>query len=509
MITIRIATLTTSLLVLCLGSAAAKNSDDSALGKIPNRELLQSSFGVSNSDLRSTLGGDLPAFLADLALAGRRVPAYEPPATAPSGVSNFEVAIPHKSQRMITVFEKRLLTSYLDHPDDLRSVRLLALYHVVKAQLPAGRAGAVIEHQVMADYFLSRAIDLGAREPWVRAARSGIEARLNRLAGSRSGVAQDENLPAHAAFHDAMFYHEENRYAAYDRLLDAYAVGPNNVYTSFLLGAVNLWTGGEAGYDDPTVLYNFVLGSYFSLRAMDLAHQAELAWQSDPVGHTRFRLASIIGGFSASHRRFLAKLAKDDAAVQAIDAEHRLWFEINPPFHMFTLGYSLFEEPANFAKALDAWETGLVVSGSRPDLITVLNRPRYTFNQICIFVGTMDFYLKLGDVATAQNYWASIVPYLPNYSDWDIGRDGYEQRLTHLQEIADLYQNDDAADDPVPFNVKRRKWGMNTQTCQTCHQTQRKTWSEEEKANVLLAPDDILTVGTWPEVTTTWYGRAK
>jgi len=466
-------------------------------------------LGMSFSDLASLLSSELILLNNGLSSAGNYVPAYTPPPESVPTLSNFEVKLPHKTQKMITVFEKRVLTAYLDHPTDVRLAKLLALYHLLQTvSRPQKSPGAVLEHQVLADYFLSRSKDLGAREKWIELAASRVEKDLANLGSRFAGVAQEETHSAHQAFNDAMFYHEENRYIAADKLLDDYVAGPNNVYTSFLLGATNLWTGGEAGFDDPTALYNFVLGSYFSLRARDLAQQAEQAWQQDPVHHARFRLASIIGGFTVSHRRFLAKLSNDATAVSSLDAEHLQWFAINPPFHMFTVGYTLFEEPTNFNTAFDRWLQGLDFS-SRPDLITPLNRPRYTFNQICIFVGSMDFFLKIGDVATARNLWAATVPYLPNYAEWSIGRDGYEHRLAHAEEISALYLDSDPKNDPVPFNVKKRKWGMDTQTCQTCHQTQQKIWSEEEKKNVLIAPDDILTVGDWPTVTTTWYGRSK
>lgn len=438
-------------------------------------------------------------------------PAFTPRATGPTSLSDFEVALPHKTQRIISRFERVVLTAYLNHPADIRLIKFLALYHLNAAhQWSRAPRGSAVEHAIMAAYFLNRAKDLGSRERWIAEALRTTETKLATLAASRRGVALEENHPAHAAYHDAFFTHEENRYVAYERLLDDYAAAPNNVYTTFLNMTVNLWTGGEAGFDDPTVLYNFVLGSYFSIRTIDLARQAELAWERNPTLFKRFRLASITGGLSIGHRRFLAKLHQDVDAIRLLDAEHQEWRQnVNPVFHMFTVGYMLFDEPENFVTARDAWEEGLLIGTQRPDLITILNRPRFTFNSLCIFMGSVDFALKSGEVGAARGFWLATVPFLPFFAEWDIGKDAFVQRLAHAEEIAALYLNDNPADDPVPFNVKNRKWGYNTMTCQTCHQTQRKVWSEEDKNTILLAPDDILTVGEWPAVSTTWYGAVK
>lgn len=500
----------TALLLGVFGStlAHATADDDMPLSfNYPSHRAVYDELGISFSEVASLLSHTAILKNVFSSTLGATEPAFVPPPPKPPSLSEYETPIPHKTQRMISRLEKAVLTAYLDNPSDIKLAKFLALYHLIAAGHSS--SGPMIEHTIMANYFLNRARDLGGKEGWLSAAIRKTDTKLATIAASRPGVVQEENHPAHGIFHDAFFSHEENRYKAYDALLNDYVAAPNNVYTAFVTTALNLWVGGEAGYNDPTVLYNFVLGSYFSLRAISLAHQAELDWQADPVGHKRFRVASILGGFSASHRRFLAKLHKDQPAIKLIDKEHLQWFEINIVFHMFTVGYTLFEEPENFAKAQEAFDRGFLESSTRPDLITHLNRPRFTFNTLSIFVGAADFALKQGDVATARGQWLGIVPYLPNFAEWDIGADAYAHRVEHAEEISALYRNNNPKDDPVPFNVKRRKWGYDTMTCQTCHQTQRKVWSEEEKKNILLAPDDILTVGTWPEVSTTWYGALK
>lgn len=291
-------------------------------------------------------------------------------------------------------------------------------------------------------------------------------------------------------------------------MLDDYVDHSNNVYTSFLNTALNLWVGNEADYADASMLYNFILGSYFSARTMELAYKAEMNWSQDPENNQRFRLASILGGFSALERKSLAIIHDDQAAIEKIDNEHREWRLINPAFHSFTVGLSFFKEPENFLEGYMAWEGALSSCEERPELITCLNRPRYTFNSLGIFVGRADFALKSGDIASAQTY-LFITQFLENFAFWDLGRDAITHRQINADAIAALYLNDDPSDDPSHFNMKKHKWGGDTSTCQTCHQTQSRVWSQEEQDNVLVAPDDMLTVGDWPEFSTTWYGALK
>lgn len=504
-----------SLLLLGLLSATrgfAATDDDMPLPSnyLAHRQIYNE-LGISFSEVASLLSHT--NLLKDVfsGSLGIYEPAFVEQPLKPVSLSEYETLLPHKTQRLISRFEKRVLTAYLDNPADAKLAKFFALYHLIGAGQPGAITRAsVLEHAIMADYFLNRARDLGAKEPWLTIALNKVEVRLAALATSRSGVTLEETHPAQAAFIDSFVYHEENRYKVYNQLLDDYIAAPNNVFTAFLNTAENLWVGGEAGYTDPTVLYNFVLGSYFSIRAITLAHEAEIAWQQDPINHKRFRTASILGGFSIGHRRFLAKLHKDLPSIKKLDEEHDQWRrEVNIIFHMFTMGYTLFEEPENFERAKDLWDEGFVVSGQRPDFVTIQNRPRFTFNTICMFMGAVDFDLKEGDLTMVRQFWLPTVPFLPNYADWDIGRDAYQHRLAHAEEISALYRNADPTDDPVPFNLKRRKWGYNTMTCQTCHQAQRKLWTEAEKADIMLPPEDVLTVGTWPAISTTWYGASK
>jgi hypothetical protein len=484
----------------------AENDDNLPLvNNYAKQRAVYNQLGLNLGDVISVVTQVVtPAELLDGSIT-KLVPAYTPPPSPLQvSLSDYETPLPHNSQRMISRLEKRVLTSYMNNPSDIKVTKFLALYHLIGAAHPNGQwTGPNVEHAIMAVYFLNRAQTLGAHERWIGFALNTVNSELDHLANKLPGVTLEENHPGQVAFSTAMFYHEEQRYTAYAALLDDYIAAPNNAYTNLLLSAVNLWTGGEAGYDDPTVLYNFAVGSYFSFHASDLAQLAETLWQADPVNHSRFRLGSLQGGFSAPQRRFLAKLVKDSAAVDAIDAEHKQWWEINPVFHMFTLGYTLWDD--HFDEALAYWEQGMIDAG-RPDLITNKDRPRYTFNNMSMFLSTMDFYMKGGDLDSVKNFWGPTLPYVGFYSDWALGPGPYQHRMDNLDQIYALYQDNDPSNDPMPFDLKRRKWGMNTMTCQTCHQVQNHVWSQDDINTILIAPDDILTVGTWPKHTTTWFG---
>jgi hypothetical protein len=427
-------------------------------------------------------------------------------------VADYETVLPHASQPAISPFEKVVLTAYLNHPDDVPIAKFLAIYHLTRSLLNHNgtAAGEKIRHTIIAQYFLNRVEDLGGNGKWVEKALERTGEALGALESSGLRATAEENHEAHATFIDAFNYHEEKRYIALAELLNDYSAHPNNAFTALATTAVNLWIGGEADYDDPTVLYNFVLGGYFSIRAMALGHELEEAWQQDPVNNKRFRLATILGGFSVSHRRWLAKLHNDQAAVDLLDDEHRQWYSINPVFHAFTVGLAFFEEEENFAEGMNAFGSAFALCDLpiEEQTVTCLNRPRFSFNTFSMALSYVDFLLKSGNFGFAQGFLQAI-PTVPGYEFWDIGKPAWEHRQNNLSQIFELYQNGDPSDDPTHFMMKKRKWGPTMATCQTCHQAQSKVWSEEEKNNILLPNEEYATVGNWPAVTTTWYGAVK
>jgi hypothetical protein len=432
-------------------------------------------------------------------------------ATSDDTLPAYETYLPHATQADIERVERKLLTAYLDSPNDAKLAKRLAVNHllqIVKKSEYKSEKGDILQHTIMAQYFLYRAKRLGSVDRWIDKALGRTQTRLDKLVTAVGPNSAAEDHRAHESFRQAFHFKEQNRYIALAKLLDDFVADPNNVYTAFALTALNLWIGGEADYDDPTVLYNFVLGSYFSLRAIDLARQLENAWLADPSQPTRFRMAAILGGFTALHRRWLASLHGDQQALAAIDDEHREWRLIHRSFHAFTVGIPFFEEEPNFQEGLFAVIDGFTHCEEVP-VRTCSNLPRFSFNRLAFVLTLVDFLIKAGDIGAAEqtlryrfdpseaDYWAA----------WDLGREAWEHRENHLLEISQLYQNDDPSDDPLHFQLKRRKWGTNTTTCQTCHQTQSKVWTQEAFNTVILPPQEVATVGLWPKVSTTWYAE--
>jgi hypothetical protein len=435
-------------------------------------------------------------------------------------LSSYETWLPHTTQPNISGPEKALLKAYLNNPNDVPLAQLLALHHLSQARVDeqrGGQRGRVLRHKIIAQYFLNRAKDLGGTAAWIAQHREKNQRDLDAVFGQAGTITLDEDRSAHTFFRETFHFKEANRYIATDQLLDEFVNDPNNVYTAFANTAVNLWVGSEADYDDPTVLYNFAVGSYLSNHTMKLAQNLETAWNNDPANNTRFRMSTILGGFSLLQRRWFAKLHGDQQAVQLIDDEHRAWRQVHRAFHAFTLGLPFFEEPQNFLEGKAAWEDGFAhcqESGVR----TCSDLPRFPYNALSYVLGYVDFLLKNGDIQTAtqvlgvryaqlaEPYVAAPVDESVVYGYWDLGRAPFEHRENDLAAISALYQNGDPTASPMNFLMKKRKWGMNTTTCQVCHQTQSQPFTPDQMAAIQLPPESEASVGTWPQITTTWYG---
>jgi hypothetical protein len=476
---------------------------------LPSPELDGGFFQSLGIDLGRELAG-VQVRLATAVVSGPGRPAAAPAPT----LSNYETPLPHATQPKISHLERSLLAAYLDRPEDAALTQYLAIHHLRKSLLrptPAAKRGEALEHTLYALYFLNRARDTGANAPWIAPVLERTQAAVDAVFATTEPITSDEYHPAHVFYRETFHLNQEqNRYAALDELLQDFAQEPSNVYTSFVLTAVNLWMGGEADYDDPTTLYNFVLGSYFSLHTMELAQKLELAWNADK-SVTRFRMAAELGGFSLLQRRWLAKLHRDEATVALIDDEHRQWTAIQPAFHSFTLGLPFFDEPQHFMEGLGAYAAGAPFCAKVP-VRTCSDLPRFSFNLLGFFLGYADFLLKAGDVPSARQILA--MNQLPNlaasWEFWDIGRDAWEHRVNNAEAIAALYRNADPSDDPVNFEMKRRKWGEDTTTCQECHQTQghRENAAAVEEPQ-LLPPEEIASITNWPAVTSAWYGAPQ
>ncbi|WP_437668800.1 hypothetical protein [Sorangium sp. So ce131] len=498
-------------LALVLSSGAAY-SEPSALSvhELAAPHLAAGSSRGGDHDVTSALRG-LAGRLSELDLELEPISNEDPDATG--SLSDYETYIPVTSAQPVPSYERILLNAYLDDPGDADLARILGAYHFLRSQ--PGRRGVTtdqVKHGIYASYFLHRAVDLGAGERWITYALGEAEARLRRVEKPYLTPVLEENLPSHLFFIDAFNYHEGNRHLAVDSLLSEFIRQPNNLATNAYLGASNIWVGGEAPYNDPTILYSFLLSSYFVVRAVEMAEVVENAWLEDPESNPQFRLSSILGGWAVPARRWLALVHGDAEAVRALDAEHRLWLSINRAFHSASVGLMMFDEPENLAEGFGAYMQGFEHCAEFPGVRSCIDRPKMTFNRLSFLLGAVDYALKVGQLDLARGLlsarWDVSMDF--GYESWFLGQEAWEHREDNLTAIAALYANGDPGDDPTNFLLKSHRWGPNTITCQTCHQTQGRVWPEEviEQYRYEPAHEDVAVVGDWPEITTTWYGAS-
>jgi hypothetical protein len=438
---------------------------------------------------------------------------WSSPAQASVPLSAFETDLPESPGWVLSLEERRLLIAYLDSPNRAERAAALGELHAerFRSRLAShARGGEILESAILTQYFYHRAELLGLGGAHVRRALESTQVFLERLQKQRGPISTDEGRVAHLWFRLAFHFKEHLRRPASQGLLDEFAKDPRNVYTSFANTAIRLWMGGESKYDDPSVVYDFALGSFFSLHTIDLAHELEKAWIAKPNSVTRFRMATILGGFSALQRRWLAVLHKDTRAVGAIDDEHRKWRLIQRAFHSFTIGIPFFEVPALFDEGFFAMIDGSPHCEEVP-VRTCSNEPRFYYNRMGFALALVDYFLKQGDVDAAKGVLG--YRFDPNEVDkwnlWELGQEPWLHREQNAEEIAALYQNGDPSDDPLNFLLRRKKWGMNTTTCQVCHQSQGKTWTQAEFDHFALPPEQAAMVGTWPEFATTWYASLR
>ena len=346
-----------------------------------------------------------------------------------------ETPLPHATQAPVSPAERQLIKAYLNAPSDRGLSSFLAVVSLNKSLLNpfnASSQGERFKYTLLARYFLGRSLELGRREAWLTILESATQDQIDRVVSKGGKVTSEEDHPAHRFFNQTFNYRESDRYIALQQLLDDFVGQPKNVYTAFTLTAANTWIGGEAEYGDPTALYNFVVGGYLSVHTMALAQQLEVAWLADNRATPRFRMATILGGFSALNRRWLTKLHGDDAAVAALDNEHRQWRLVQRAFHAFTVGLSFFEEQANFAEGLAAWQDSFVHCAEVP-VRTCSNLPRFSHNFASFVLGYVDFLLKAGQTDAARQFLSirnlpDQFPPMAAYKTWDLGRASWESR---------------------------------------------------------------------------------
>ncbi|MCE0556894.1 hypothetical protein [Motilimonas sp. E26] len=423
-------------------------------------------------------------------------------------ISDYTTPLPRGSQLEMSDFERQTLTAYLDSPTDAVLAKFLALYYLNRSLVNewlVPSKGQALKNSILVDYFFNRVDELNESERWTKRLKKINSTKLHPYFSSVN-LTNNEDKAVHQQFYETFNYDESRRFETAAALLDDFAQDPSNIFTAFLNKAVNTWIGGEADFDDPSALHNFLIASYFSDYTLRMAKRMESAWQQDNTNE-RFRLAPILGGLSVMDRGWLAQLHQDDNAQLALNDEHRQWFNLHPMFHSFTVGASFFTSTENFMEGFFAW--GSVLTTSCPEVRTCLDRPRFSFNLLGMIVGYTDYLVKLGAIEDAR----TLLTYRYNpafeFENWTIGQEAWLHRENNLEAIAERYHNDDPSDDPNFFFLADRKWGGQTSTCQSCHQAQNRHWTDEEKAQVMPHTDDILTIGTWPEISTTWYGMSK
>ncbi|WP_042144948.1 MULTISPECIES: hypothetical protein [unclassified Pseudoalteromonas] len=427
-----------------------------------------------------------------------------------SDLTVYETFIPNKTKVVFSSFEKSVLSLYLENPNELYFAEVLAIYHLNRSLLDySAEKGQAVKHTILAKYFLNRAIHLGQEKTWAQSLIVLLDHRFDPYLNSDE-VPFSEETDAHLAFIKSFNYEESDRYSVIDGLLTEFTQTPNNILTNTYLTSSNIWIGGEAEYEDPNIIYSFIVSSFFSIRAVEMAEKMEIDWSNNPNTGKKFRLSNILGGFAVPARRWLAKLHGDESVVNLLDEEHRQWLKINRAFHSFTVGLMLFDENKNFTEGYDAWMAALDHCSEKPNFRSCIDRPRLSFNRIGYLLGAIDFFMKNGELNKAKTFLT--YRYLPSFefNNWDLGRAAWKHREENFDQIAELYINQDPNDDPTHFQLKSHKWGPNTITCQTCHQAQSRIWSEDD-INTIQLPDNgsVPTIGNWPLITTTWFATKK
>ncbi|TMP47146.1 hypothetical protein CWB96_19925 [Pseudoalteromonas citrea] len=414
------------------------------------------------------------------------------------------------SKRAGMQYADYLSVAYLEAPNATDIIKVNALHHLLASFLVTSSAsGEALKHSVLASYFLTR-LKLLSPTPvnWADSALQRLEQQLAKHL-SYGKLHVNEAVEAHNFFHDAFNYRAQNSQLAADKLLDELISDPSNVMTTTLITGAFLWLGGQVAYDDPKVLEYYVLTSFFSTRAILLSQEIEGKWQEEPNEYARMRLSSILGGWSALPKRWLAGIHNDELSKNKIEAEHQLWGNVNPGFHAVTLGSDYFSEPEQFYTGLGAWMRGSEFCNQIPSFRSCIDDPRFSFNRLVFIQGIIEHMIKLGDFNTAQmllnaRHWPDL-----QWDKWVSGQARWLELETNKHEIHQLWNNDDPADDPVFVTSKKRRWGDETMVCANCHQAQERHWTEEQKNTVSQPHSMVATIGDWPEFTTDWAGQSS
>lgn len=432
-------------------------------------------------------------------------------------ISDTETVLPHNSQPVISGFEEYILTAYMDNPDSVDLSILMSVYHLFKSK-SVGRPYyqrnrkniRKLKSTIYSQYFLYRAKSLGANAPWIDRALTKTDKRLKKWLPQDLTLDFSEGSRAHEFFLEAFTLREADRYKADKLLLKEVLRKPTNLITNFYVSGVNLWNGSEADYDDPTILYSYIISSYFAERIQDLTILAQQKWLEDPEENELFRGSLEIGGFTLPARRWLAKLHNNDLALESVDQEIPTWLERFPQFYSFTGSATPSTEPGRLAESINRYFAGITSCTSVPEPERNRfcgNTPRAPFNVITFQFFGLDLFLQAGDVGTATAFLD--FKYFPplRFDTWTLGQESWNYREDNFDNFIERHQNDDPNDNPVAGVIKTQKWGSSS-TCQLCHQNQNFVVSDEDRnATPPRFSDEELFFEVWPSYTVSWYGE--
>lgn len=394
--------------------------------------------------------------------------------------------------------------AYLEQSQQTPIIMLNALFHLQQSLLATrGNPAEQLEHSILALYFLERAIQLGETSPWLQHSRQQLARLLNqRLHYQQLHVS--ETSSAHRFFHDAFNRNPQNAALATRRLTENYLADPANVMTLTLMSAAQLWLGGEAAADDPATHQHFVLAAFYSSRAILLAEELEKAAIAAPAQVKPMRLASILGSWSYLPRRWLSHLHQQPTGSDALEAEQQQWFGINPGFHSVVMASSYFAEPANFMRGFAYLMQGMQECNQNMNLRSCNDNPRFSFNRLVFVQNVIDYAIKAGDFNTASmllnaRYWPDF-----HFDEWTSGHQQWALRETNMAELHHSWNTPQRSDDADYAINRQRRWGLDTMTCQTCHQQQQRQWTDEQQQ--AQPQPSVAILPYWPAISTGWFG---
>lgn len=272
------------------------------------------------------------------------------------------------------------------------------------------------------------------------------EAATAHVNGQESEREREPNRAAGDAlafFWDTFQHHPERRDEALARLSErALAVDAKDreVLTT---GLAHLWAMAEGGGEAAVRHSHAVLAEHWLARAA----------AADP-DDTR------IAGWRASAAKAIADFEHDEAGQATAVARLQELAAADPCFHSVPLAIAAFDLPRTdprFLSALAAMDAAFACGDERAGQ----DHPRWPHNVAAFLVALADCRLKSGDVAGAE-FALVVAEARASTVHWP-HRQLLDERLATLRERADLYADDDAANDP-PFALQG-----GVLSCSACH----------------------------------------